>query len=95
MVGVALHRTTIRIWRPLNKAMFSSKTLLASKRHLIWLLATGRLIARLVEARIQRSSPKPLATFEGTEKLDDMGAVRFNDVLKACFSQYLHADVDE
>jgi hypothetical protein len=75
--------------------MFSSKTLLASKRHLIWLLATGRLIARLLEARTQRSSPKPLATFEGAEKLDDMSAVRFNDVLKVQFNQYLRANTNE
>ncbi len=61
--------------------MFSSNTLLASKRHLIWLLAAGRLIEKLLEARTQRSSPKPLAIFEGTEKLDDMGAVQGCSVL--------------
>lgn len=44
---------------------------------------------------MQRSSPEPLTTFEGTEKLDDVSAVRFNDVLKAYFSQYLHANVNE
>jgi len=38
---------------------------------------------------------KRLDTSDGTEKLDDVRAVRFNDVQKAYINEYLHAYADE
>jgi hypothetical protein len=51
----AAFRSVVSVLRP--KAMFSPKTRLASKRHLIWLLATALDVARL----LGRRQPAPRA----------------------------------